>query len=112
VSDLIFFALYIGVARALGLRSAATVVGVALGIAVAVVAGMRVSAMPALPWMAAAFLGVNADLLFSRRRNERSRHHEVSPRRAPGGTQRREPLGSRAPELGGRAQSEVPRSER
>ena len=41
VADLIFFSLYVGAARTLGLRSAATVVGV-VGIAVAVVAGMRV----------------------------------------------------------------------
>jgi len=80
VADLIFFALYVGAARSLGLRSAATVVAVALSIAVAVVAGMRVSAMPALPWMAAAFLAVNADLLFGRRRGRSSL---PSSRRSP-----------------------------
>jgi hypothetical protein len=80
VADLIFFALYVGAAHSLGLRSTATVVAVALSIAAAVVAGMRVSAMPALPWMAAAFLTVNADLLFGRRRGRSS---PPSSRRSP-----------------------------
>jgi hypothetical protein len=87
VADLIFFSLYVGAARSLGLRSAATVVGVALGIAVAVVAGMRVSAMPALPWMAAAFLAVNADLLFGRdgRARARGAPSELTSRPPAGG---------------------------
>lgn len=67
VADLVFFALYVGAARAFGLRSTATVVGVALGIAAAVVGGLWVGVMPALPWLALGFLAVNADLIFGRR---------------------------------------------
>lgn len=68
VADLVLFALYVGAARAFGLRTAATVVGVALGIALAVVSGVWVGVMPALPWLAAGFLAVNADLMLRRRR--------------------------------------------
>jgi len=69
VADLVFFALYVGAARAFGLRSAATVAGVALGIAAAVVGGIWIGVMPALPWLAAGFLAVNADLMIRRRRS-------------------------------------------
>lgn len=69
IADLVFFALYVGAARAFGLRSAATVAGVALGIAAAVVGGIWVGVMPALPWLAAGFLAVNADLMLRRRRS-------------------------------------------
>jgi len=67
VSDLVFFCLYLGTARAFRLRVGATATGMALSVLVTVVAGLRVSAMPALPLLALAFLGVNADLLLGPR---------------------------------------------
>ncbi len=66
VSDFVFFSLYVGAARAFGLRPAVTSVAVALGIATAVIAGIWVGAMPALPFLALGFLAANADLLFTR----------------------------------------------
>ena len=64
VSDAIFFCLYLCAARRFHLRTAATVVGMALSIVVSVVIGLRVSAVPALPLLGVAFVGVNADLLW------------------------------------------------
>ena len=63
VSDVIFFCLYLSTARRFHLRLAATVVGMAVSVLVSVVIGLRVSAVPALPLLGLAFLGVNADLL-------------------------------------------------
>ncbi len=80
MADLIFFALYVGAARTLALRSTATIVGVAAGIAAAMVAARWVTAMPALPWMAAGFLAVNADLLFRGLRGGRPGQKETSDR--------------------------------
>jgi hypothetical protein len=68
VSDLVFFCLYLCSARRFGLRTAATVVGMAASILVSVVIGLWVSAVPVLPLLGAAFVGVNADLLLRRRR--------------------------------------------
>jgi hypothetical protein len=64
VSDIIFFCLYLCVARRFHLRTAATVVGMALSVLVSVVIGLRISAVPALPLLGLAFVGVNADLLW------------------------------------------------
>ncbi len=65
ISDVIFFALYLGAARRFGLRvgwSAMAMVASFLGtIAVA----MWWTALPALPLLSAAFLAVNADLLYA-----------------------------------------------
>jgi hypothetical protein len=64
VSDVIFFCLYLCSARRFHLRTAATVVGMALSVVVSVVIGLRISAVPALPLLGVAFVGVNADLLW------------------------------------------------
>lgn len=63
VSDIIFFCLYLCAARRFHLRTGATVVGMVLSVVVSVVIGLRVSAVPALPLLGVAFVGVNADLL-------------------------------------------------
>lgn len=73
VSDLIFFCLYLGAARRFRLRAAATVVGMCLSVVVSVVVGLRISAVPALPLLAVALVGVNADLLLRRRAAGRAR---------------------------------------
>jgi len=96
VADLVFFALYVGAARAFELRSAATVAGVALGIAAAVVGGIWIGVMPALPWLAAGFLAVNADLMLRRRRSpdgagDALREHDPGDGRHAGGDARRGP---------------------
>ena len=67
VSDIIFFCLYLCAARRFQLRVAATVVGMALAVVVSVVIGLHVGAVPVLPLLGLAFLGVNADLLLRRR---------------------------------------------
>jgi hypothetical protein len=72
VSDIIFFCLYLCAARRFHLRTAATVVGMVLSVVVSVVIGLRVSAVPALPLLGVAFVGVNADLLWRPWRRPRS----------------------------------------
>jgi hypothetical protein len=67
VSDIIFFSLYLCSARRFRLRTGATVVGMALSVVMSVVIGLRISAVPALPLMGVAFVGVNADLLWAGR---------------------------------------------
>ena len=64
VSDVIFFCLYLCSARRFRLRTAATVVGMALSVVISVVIGLQISAVPALPLLGVAFVGVNADLLW------------------------------------------------
>ena len=71
VSDAIFFSLYLCAARRFHLRTAATVVGMVLSVVVSVVIGLRISTVPALPLLGVAFVGVNADLLWQRRRPAR-----------------------------------------
>ena len=68
VSDVIFTALYVGAAAKFHLRERATVLACAAAIAVTVVAATWFSALPVLPLLGVAFIGVNADLLFSRKR--------------------------------------------
>ena len=65
VSDVIFFCLYLCAARRFCLRTAATAAGMAVSVVVSVVIGLRVGAVPALPLLGVAFVGVNADLLWS-----------------------------------------------
>jgi hypothetical protein len=71
VSDVIFFCLYLCAARRFGLRVAATAVGMALSVVVSVVIGLSVGAVPALPLLGTAFVGVNADLLWRAWRRRR-----------------------------------------
>ena len=71
VSDVIFFCLYLCSARRFRLRTAATVVGMALSVVISVVIGLQISAVPALPLMGVAFVGVNADLLWRGGRSAR-----------------------------------------
>lgn len=68
VSDVIFMALYIGAAVKFGLRVRTTVVACLAGVAITVIAATHFSALPVLPLLGVAFVGVNADLLFWRRR--------------------------------------------
>jgi hypothetical protein len=68
VSDVIFMALYAGAAAKFRLRVRATVLACAAAIAVTVIAAVWFSALPVLPLLGVAFVGVNADLLFWRKR--------------------------------------------
>lgn len=68
-SDLIFFGLYLGAAFVFRLRRAATVVVMTASFLVTVALALwGFSALPALPLLSAAFLAVNADLLWKGRR--------------------------------------------
>lgn len=64
VSDVIFFALYLGAARRFGLRPAASAVAMAASFLATIVAAMWWTALPALPLLGLSFLAVNADLLW------------------------------------------------
>ena len=63
VSDVIFFALYLGAATRFGLRPRASAVAMTVSFLVTIAAAMWWTALPALPLLAVAFLAVNADLL-------------------------------------------------
>jgi hypothetical protein len=67
--DVLFFALFLGAAARFGLRPAATWVVCALsfGVTLAIALYAEVTGLPALPLLSAAFLLVNADLLWRRR---------------------------------------------
>ena len=64
VSDVVFFALYLGAARRFRLRPRASAVAMAVSFLVTIAAAMWWTALPALPLLAVAFLAVNADLLW------------------------------------------------
>jgi hypothetical protein len=68
VSDVIFYALYLGAARRFGLRARASAVAMAASFLATIAAAMWWTALPALPLLAVAFLAVNADLLWRRLR--------------------------------------------
>lgn len=68
VSDMIFFSLYLGAAIRFSLRPRASAVAMVVSFLVTMAAAMWWVALPALPLLAAAFLGVNADLLLGRLR--------------------------------------------
>jgi hypothetical protein len=72
LSDFIFLALFAATARTLDLRSIATLLGVCAAAFLAVTAGLLLARpLPALPFIAVAFVLVNADLIvasFARRR--------------------------------------------
>jgi hypothetical protein len=66
VSDFIFLALFAAAGRFLDLRYAATLLGVCFAAFLAVTAGLLLQRpLPALPFIAVAFVMVNADLIFS-----------------------------------------------
>jgi hypothetical protein len=64
VSDMIFFALYLGAARRFGLRAGWSAVAMVASFLVTIAAAMWWTALPALPLLAVAFLAVNGDLLW------------------------------------------------
>jgi hypothetical protein len=66
VSDFIFLALFVAASRFLDLRYVATLLGVCFAAFLAVTAGLLLQRpLPALPFIAIAFVLVNADLIFT-----------------------------------------------
>jgi hypothetical protein len=72
--DVLFFALFLAAAARFGLRVPLTFALTALsfGATVVIANGADVSGLPALPLLSLGFLGVNADLLWARRRRARA----------------------------------------
>ena len=68
VSDVIFFALYLGAARRFGLRVGWSAVAMVASFLATIAAAMFWTALPALPLLSVAFLAVNGDLLWRRLR--------------------------------------------
>jgi len=68
ISDVIFFALYLGAARRFGLRVGWSVVAMVGSFLATIAAAMYWTALPALPLLSVAFLAVNGDLLWRRLR--------------------------------------------
>lgn len=66
VSDVIFLALYLAAARRFGLRVGWSAVAMTASFLVTIAAAMWWTALPALPLLSAAFLLVNADLIWRR----------------------------------------------
>ena len=64
VSDVIFFALYLGAARRFGLRVGWSAVSMVASFLVTIAAAMYWTALPALPLLSVAFLAVNGDLIW------------------------------------------------
>lgn len=64
VSDVVFFALYLGAAVRFGLRPRATVVAMTVSFLVTIAAATWWTALPALPLLAFAFVATNVDLLW------------------------------------------------
>ncbi len=69
VSDMLFFALYLGAARRFRLRAAWSAVAMVASFLVTIALAMWWTALPALPLLSVAFLAVNADLLVVRIRS-------------------------------------------
>jgi hypothetical protein len=68
ISDVIFFALYLGTATRFGLRTGWSAVAMTASFLVTIALAMWWTALPALPLLSAAFLAANADLLVTRLR--------------------------------------------
>ena len=66
VSDVLFFALYLGAARRFRLRTFWSAVAMVVSFLVTIALAMWWTALPALPLLSVAFLAVNADLLVAR----------------------------------------------
>ncbi len=64
VSDMIFFALYLGAARRFALRVGWSALAMVASFLLTIVAAMWWTALPALPLLSVAFLAVNGDLLW------------------------------------------------
>jgi hypothetical protein len=69
VSDVIFFAVYLGAARRFHLRAGWSAVAMVASFLVTIAVAMWWTALPALPLLSVAFLAVNADLLVARIRS-------------------------------------------
>jgi hypothetical protein len=69
VSDVLFFALYLGAARRFRLRVAWSAVAMVASFLGTIALAMWWTALPALPLLSVAFLAVNADLLIARIRS-------------------------------------------
>ncbi len=67
ISDVVFFSLYLGAARRFGLRGPASAVAMTASFVATVAAALYWEALPALPLLSLAFLGVNADRLWALR---------------------------------------------
>lgn len=65
ISDVIFYALYLGAARRFGLRARLSAVAMVASFLGTIALAMWWTALPALPLLSAAFLAVNADLLYA-----------------------------------------------
>ena len=63
ISDVLFFALYLGAARRFGLRTGWSAVAMVASFLGTIALAMWWTALPALPLLSVAFLAVNADLL-------------------------------------------------
>jgi hypothetical protein len=72
ISDVIFFALYLGTAQRFGLRTGWSVVAMIASFLGTIAAAMWWTALPALPLLSVAFLAVNADLLLAKLRAPRA----------------------------------------
>lgn len=68
ISDVIFFALYLGTATRFGLRTGWSAVAMTLSFLATIALAMWWTALPALPLLSAAFLLMNADLLVTKLR--------------------------------------------
>lgn len=66
VSDVIFFALYLGAAKRFGLRVGWSAVAMVGSFLATIAAAMFWTALPALPLLSVAFLAVNGDLIWRR----------------------------------------------
>ncbi|MCX6364627.1 MAG: hypothetical protein NTW58_10760 [Actinobacteria bacterium] len=71
ISDVIFFALYLGAARRFGLRVGWSAVAMVVSFLGTIAAAMWWTALPALPLLSVAFLAVNSDLLWRKMRGGR-----------------------------------------
>ena len=72
VSDVIFFALYLGAARRFGLRVGWSAVAMVGSFLATIAAAMFWTALPALPLLSVAFLAVNGDLIWRKVRRPAS----------------------------------------
>ncbi|NLE22853.1 MAG: hypothetical protein GX624_08760 [Actinobacteria bacterium] len=68
VSDVLFFALYLGAARRFGLRTGWSAVAMVASFLTTISAAMYWTALPALPLLSVAFLAVNVDLILEKLR--------------------------------------------
>jgi hypothetical protein len=68
ISDVIFFALYLGTARRFGLRTFWSAAAMTASFLATIALAMWWTALPALPLLSVAFLAVNADLLLTKLR--------------------------------------------